>query len=320
MKTSFILILLLLISEFSSAQNYAECSKLNTVTSDNGLIIRKEDSSDSEKLFTLSYGQEISVCKHSNGKKEIVNNIEGRWLAVMYQDIQGYVFSAYLKESEQFFLWSMDEVGLALGEGRIEDLTFFKERYLGLFDTNPNSWYQMKEIDLRDYINENNFLIRDKIKEDGLIYITNGNLIQSDITGKRRTKNGGLPLARTIVYRTDSISYALYALGNIVLNQNNELDPISSIDDFRIILRRIKNGILTEQELLKTKMIRWSPGEFLGGVSVDWMGDLDGDGELDILFRNVAHHECYSTQLFLSSKAENGYLLKLAKEDIWCGG
>ncbi|UII32124.1 SH3 domain-containing protein [Fulvivirga ulvae] len=320
MKKHLTLILSFFLSQVCLGQYHPECTQLFKVMSRDGVIMRKEPSRDSEKLFALSYGQEVSVCGTS--KKETINGIEGTWLSVMYQGKSGYAFGAWLKETEPFYLWSFGEIEMILLEGNIENSYGFQRRYIGLIPNHKEAGltarYKLKEFDIRDYKNQQ-LLNRDKLNEEGLTFLMNRSTGNAEVIG-RKVVNSELSLGQTISFKTDSANYVLYVLGTTVLNQENELDPISSIKDFRLILRRQKGGVISEQVIVKRDLTRWVPGDFLGGYFIDWIGDLDRDGELDILMKNIYHHECYNLQLFLSSKAEKNYLIKLVRNDEFCGG
>lgn len=47
-----------------------------------------------------------------------------------------------------------------------------------------------------------------------------------------------------------------------------------------------------------------------GGFSIEWAGDLDGDGKLDLYVNAAAHDNQSSKRLFLSSRASKGQLVR----------
>ena len=180
--------------------------------------------------------------------------------------------------------------------------------------------YDIKPFYYRDYLDSTNKIDLKKLYKNGIQYELTG----WDSTNKNRIS--GKPINETlfpgysIYHKTKSAEYVLAALGTVTNNIDNELDPLTTIKDFRLVLRVKQDGVISEQEVIRFEATRWSAMSYLDRIHLQWIGDIDQDGKLDIYLNFNNHHECYNSLLFLSSEAERGYHVRLVNNTEHCGG
>lgn len=81
-----------------SAYLYSDTS-YGVITSKKGLNIRNEANRNAKILGLVPYGNFVIIISDTH-KKEIIDNEQGSWYKIRWNDIEGYAFSAFIKESK----------------------------------------------------------------------------------------------------------------------------------------------------------------------------------------------------------------------------
>ncbi|MBC6993350.1 SH3 domain-containing protein [Neolewinella lacunae] len=80
-----------------------ESDQFYTVVAKSGLNVRAEKSLESKKVGGLPFQAEVEVIPGAGNEEEIsIDGRPGKWVKVRYRNIQGYVFSGYLKRGKLY--------------------------------------------------------------------------------------------------------------------------------------------------------------------------------------------------------------------------
>ncbi|MCC8153880.1 MAG: hypothetical protein LIP01_06500 [Tannerellaceae bacterium] len=114
-----------------------------------------------------------------------------------------------------------------------------------------------------------------------------------------------LNLNEELTFEFNGEKYALY-------ETTRENDDSLSASDYKMYLRRVSDNTIQLlshiDQLEQEKPVIW------------FVGDIDGDGKLDVLIDERRNYEQYKMKLFLSSFAEDGELMKgVAIQEEWRG-
>ena len=122
--------------------------------------------------------------------------------------------------------------------------------------------------------------------------------------------------------------YSIFAEGRVVKSAANaELQPTGGLEDYAVWLQVVdildgqpdRSRPVREQCLYNSKTTTSSDPRYVQGVfSLYFIGDLDGDEQLDLILGDPGRG--YNYQLYLSSQANPGFLLKIVAQfiDYYC--
>lgn len=314
-----ILIIISLISFDLAAQSYFRYENVYKVVSDNGVILRTKSTTESDPLIAVPYGEYVGVNQESIQKKDTINGKAGKWLAAVFKNRFGYIFSPYLKEESVPEFLTRQDLGMIsyYGEPDVKKFIETNPTLLGFFRKGPSCSNCIREIDTQGLFDEllHNATTRDpKRKEyEQLFFVYTDDKLEPII----RATNFSLGIGSRKIFYFDHDSirgqYAIYALADVVINEN-DIDPISAVKNYQLILRNLSDSTVTEQTLITlSSENRDYPLECCydlhNTININWVGDVDGDGEID-LYCSISGPEWYTNYLFLSSYAEEGKLVR----------
>jgi hypothetical protein len=223
------------------------------------------------------------------------------------------------KPKDQFLIKAID-LGLFGNEG-------VKKDYYGLFyKVNQYTPYtrqefELKKIDLRQYLPQTENPDYDKIKRDNLLFVLSGfDSLKEKIIGwiPGLSLNNMFP-GDSFIFEFGKNVYSLYAKGEIINNDDSSaINVVNGIRDYRLYIRTNQNEVMVDQTIYQSDFIepRGLAG-YIGQVTIEWIGDLNGDNELEIIMSELIHHECYQLKL-LSSNNEHK-IVEIYKVTV-CGG
>jgi hypothetical protein len=203
-----------------------------------------------------------------------------------------------------------------------------KKEYYGLFlkryvldKDGRNQEFESRKINLKEYLPQTQQPNYSKIKADSLIFVFCGfDSLKTKIIGwiPDLTLNNLFP-GQSFTFNIGQTIYHIYSKGEIIhSSDSNSVEVFNGIKDYRIGIRTKQNDNITDQTIAKFDfMERWSVGDYLGEITIEWLGDLNGDGDLDIIIMNRGHHECYQLKLI---SADNQNKFRKVYHSTICGG
>lgn len=292
------------------------------VTANSGLSMRAEPDLRSVKIKAVPFGKEVVVCPEYDGPEEQIEGTEGKWLRTYYRGEAGYMFSGFME--------AQPEVKVMLPESWLDDGT--TTIYQGIYQTNAGDdfteeTYEVRPVDMIEdtieIIGDDPYTYRRAAPGQAPVFLFTG------IETEGHTNIKGKSLDHKFLYPGESVSltldnghYHVYAKGRVLENKTGEdINPISMIKNYELHVRRSgHDGERDDQILYKIDIPSWYLDGYQGGVFIRWMGDLDQDGELDLLLSKSENPECWDVIFFLSSKAERGHFFKQVTKYQECGG
>ena len=215
------------------------------------------------------------------------------------------------------------EKKLVIGANDIWAISPSSDNFYGLFIKqklhDDHFQYEYKKINLSEYLPKPESPNHDKIKNDKLIFVFKGfESFKTTIEGYE-PKLGYLYPGQSFIFGIGDMMYHLYANGQVIKTVDpKNFEVFNGIKDYEIGIKSTDGKNISEQTIIKRDILeRWVVGDYLGGIKIDWIGDLNGDGKLDIIITNVGHHECFD--IIIYSADTNDKFSEIHKNTI-CGG
>ena len=321
------LVFILLTSLGVNAQQY-DCSgtagQSYLVTAGSGLSMREMPNLKSIKVMAVPYGKEVVVCPEYLGEETVIEGIDGKWLKAYYRGKTGYMFSGFME--------ALATIDVILPDAQFVEHYETNRNYYGVYlkESNPTFEEEKFEIKSCDFKIETVELgavppyqyaqLREGDQPEFLISGLEPGQMEN-IAGKS-FKDKFLYPGESVSLTLDNAHFHIYAKGRIVENTNGEdINPIAMIKNYELHVRRTTNeGDREDQVIYKMDIPGWYADGYEGGIFLHWMGDVDADGELDLLLSNSATYSCKEVVLFLSSKAEHGHFFKQVAKYQECDG
>lgn len=182
--------------------------------------------------------------------------------------------------------------------------------YFGLFE-HDDSRFSLKELDGYDSLfissdgKEYNYQFLNKTKSPQCIFSGESFRDTPKIAGLN-LKDKMVLVGDTVYFYLNGTQYLIYSKGTPFVEGNIKSPPYSAIANYEIILRKKEGTSLQEQTLFKIDNIKWDSWFkiYTPRINFKWIGDLNQDGELDILITTSNHHEC-RTVIYLQSTPLN---------------
>lgn len=226
--------------------------------------------------------------------------------------------NGYGQKSESYiFIASPSSIGLR--DAPLSDTI----EYYGLFIKSlqyEQEEFEIRKIDTRTYFKGVGDVDYKKIGSDSLFLIFSGLKFYSNKV------NGMIPFKRGYGYLFPGQSFLygglhLYCKGEAIENKDStSLEVFSMIKNYRVGVKYKSKNKYRYEILKKTDLTRWMIGQYLGGISIRWIGDLNGDGEIDIWLSSSDHHECYQDKFFLGNKRDEKKYIEAVYSAEICGG
>ncbi|MCB9284545.1 MAG: hypothetical protein H6563_10760 [Lewinellaceae bacterium] len=117
-----------------------------------------------------------------------------------------------------------------------------------------------------------------------------------------------------VLIRLGPSSYSIFCTGTVVENTDpNYPNHFSHVENYGLF---VKKGDQIQQLV---GPLQYSLKGDKTTLEMEWVGDLDGDGALDVVLYFCNHHACWSDLVFLSSLAMEEELMHLVEIDSKCG-
>jgi hypothetical protein len=161
-----------------------------------------------------------------------------------------------------------------------------------------DSWhdFEIRKINIKDYATAPETVDYERVKKDELLYVFRGfDSLKTNIRGWKF--NTGYLLPGQSFWAGE---YHIYSKGQIIESTDSaSTEVFSAIDNYRIGLKtRIQGKTIDRPLTIGYRLPRWVQGAYLGGLKVDWVGDLNGDGRPEIIMTQCGHEECFDIVLY----------------------
>ena len=308
----------------SFAQQYdceGDAGDLYVVNAKSGLALRDAPSLYSNKITAVPFGKSITVCDITSGLDENIEGKDGQWVKAFYRGKSGWMFDGFLKHES-----SIEVIHSAswLGDSYPTD-----KEYLALYSSNDNSFDP--EFELREAT-----FNMDTISVDGVGTMVSASLptdktpvlLIAGLSPAKRTEIVGQKFdakflfpGESVYLGTEKASYYVYAKGSVVTNKTgDDANPFSKIKNYELRVRQQIGDKIKDDVLYRSDLPSWFGSGYEGGVFLEWIGDIDGDGKLDLLLSTTNSNHCWEVSFFLSSKAERGHLFRQVSKYEECDG
>jgi hypothetical protein len=290
-----------LIAGVLSAQQYSttdystgvsmSCTQLFEVKAKSGVILRSEPTTKSAKLAKIPFAKVVSGCELVTPVSDNINGKSGQWIKVVHNGTSGYVFDAFLSRFESHDI---------IFPGYFLERPASSATYIA-FKLDKDGLYTVP-MAISSMVTEG-VVSHDKMQKAGILFMVKGIRNQGRLYGQ---------------YFTDETAKALYP-GQILEIDGNEMvyadgavfedRGMITIEDYTLNLVEISGGdIQPSKRLFKAPFdIELSMSEM---PVVRYIGDLDGDGEFDLLIQyTLGEEDCFD--LLLSGVAEKNHALRL---------
>ena len=318
MMKRMIILIAALISFFATSseaqQYYCESSagNLYAVAAKSGLSLRAAPTLVSPKILAVPFGKEVTVCSEYQSEPQEIGGTQGHWVRAWYRGKEGYMFNAYLEAQAPI------EV-LYAGLGLAED-----EEYFGLYE--KEGFYHVQKYPLTtDSMLTDGTLIASELTQikgiqDPLFLFSGIETKKTENIIGRQFDSKFLFPGESVYLETEQAAYYVYAKGSVVSNDDeNNPNPFSMIRNYQLRVRKVSGEDSEDQVLYQLNIPAWYGEGYEGGIQLQWIGDLDNDGELDMLLTTATQSNCTEVVFLLSSKAERGHLLRQVSRVAECG-
>ena len=306
------------------AQQYdceGEAGNLYVVNARSGLSLRDAPSLLSNKILAVPFGKEITVCTNAPAVPETIEGKDGRWVRAYYRGKTGWMFNGFLEAESPIQVIHTDTW---LNGGYPLD-----KEFLALYASGDNPFdpeFELEEarfhLDTLDSDENDPYIDAQLAGPRQPIFLISGiNPTKTTGINGRKYDSKFLFPGETVYFGTDKASYYVYAKGNVLMNKNpDESDPFSMIRNYELHVKQVKGDQIKDELLYRMDLPSWFGNGYEGGVFVEWLGDVDGDGQLDLLLSTTNHEGCWEVSFFLSSKAESGHLFRQVSKYADCEG
>ncbi|MCC6723119.1 MAG: SH3 domain-containing protein [Saprospiraceae bacterium] len=296
--------------------------RVSKVTAPSGLVLREQPSKDSKRVLAIPFEDVVTVCEIYSPENEQVN-LEGigwgRWQRVMYQGKEGFVFDHYLDGSPLYEVFHGDYIDLpgTLPEPVIA-ICAEKPAYYGHLNLLLNP---VKIIKNSSSVGDSYPALEGKYQEVAKFYVCGLQPKIKSVFGYVSEYHGKDEILPGYYHFMEAGNnrFMVYATGEVVVEQSDspnisEEPPFLKIQNYKVYFQDLNKPNEKGQLIYSSKSVYLNRHEHGSGImALDFSGDLDGDGIPDLIMNEAGSN--YSLQLlFLSSKAEKGFLLKLVRK------
>lgn len=231
---------------------------------------------------------------------------DNKWASAFYGGIKGDVYVPHLKKEE-------NDIDVFIEYGPAGKIIGTKQEYWGVY------LLQSTSDDFDFYVTKK---IVGNVKVDNRwpAFIFDGfePNPKSRLTG---VSPGFIYPGDGFSVSTKKFHYSIHAVGDSdCQHDSTKVHVVCNIKEYEVhIQTNFKGNILGEYVFYKKSSVGYShtlsrhghiSEEIAYGYYIKWAGDIDGDGKLDLVIRNMEHHECHDVILYLSSKAIKGCELR----------
>jgi hypothetical protein len=175
--------------------------------------------------------------------------------------------------------------------------------------------FEVQKINIKDYATAPETVDYERVKKDKLVYVFLGfDSLKTSIRGWKFESDYLLPGESLLAG-----GYHIYAKGQIIeTTDSTSSEVFDAVENYRIgVKTHLEDRVIDQNITRGYRLERWNIGNYLGGIKVDWVGDLNGDSRPEIIMIECGHHECFDLVLYSPDKA---FKIKEIQRTTVCGG
>lgn len=299
---------------------------LTKVLAPSGLVLREKPGRGSNKLAVVPNGGEVTIC--INHEVELVqeqmeDGLAGIWQKAQYKGLEGYLFDAYLDKKHVVEVFMAHyELNETLPRPVVGVYPANKEAAPSIYLTD----LRLRKVKVKEEIRTNGekitFVDKPRHAAEPYFYIAGLPLkdsVQSGFCNIYDEFSNLYPGSSKEFYISSyKTKYRVFATGEAFYEPNStKLDHEGHkvdhfVRNYKVYLQQQSEQGIETQILYEADELYTDEGHLMGGAKLVYLGDLDGDGGMDLMLRFPDYYG-ERTMLFLSSRAEKGQLLKLVR-------
>jgi hypothetical protein len=343
MKILIFILCFLLTASHICSQNYREIEEGLTVVALKGLNIRSSPSTSGKVLASVPFGEVVIPVEYDGmTKKDTIENLKGEWLKVVYNKIEGFAFSPYLIENLSIDRAKSSDEMILLMEGVPGWFTAYEPDfyYYGLYENNDSQKWEKINVSflvatihgidkfsdehcLGDFPNIKISTDRSEISK--LIIGSRKPIIPDKILNIFFSKNDNYYSNSGFLYpeqifstQYNDVTYNIRAFDSISVDfKNKTFDKHYQLQFYTGYNKRYEYSGLQN---ISNELELYDSGErhsFYQTPAIDWIGDINGDGLLDVVIYQHGMVEHGGTHwqhtLFLGKKVKE----KIFLQKVW---
>ncbi len=117
-------------------------------------------------------------------------------------------------------------------------------------------------------------------------------------------------------YNLNRSHYCFYTTGEIEQQVKDNINPIQSLKDYKLHFRSIINNSLSDTVIYSNENVFPDLGEYIHGIGISWIGDLNSDGKIDFITYRRNHYTHFGNSLYFTFGDSNLVVKKLADFDV----
>jgi hypothetical protein len=194
-------------------------------------------------------------------------------------------------KSEIFIIRAWD---LSLYDGELSQFDDYYGLFLNEETSSKTQKFRVEKIDTHKYFKGDRVTNNEQIKEDRLFLVFAG--MEVDTSNVKGWIPEFLYPGQTFAFN----NYRLFATGEVI--ENNEagsFEPITGFKNYQLKISKWTESGVKQQIILTHKLLKLYGKDYLSNSRIEWMGDLNGDGKLELLITIVGYEDMV-TELFIS--------------------
>ncbi|MCB0515815.1 MAG: hypothetical protein KDD49_07110 [Bacteroidetes bacterium] len=280
------------------------CADTYKVSAKSGLILREEQSLESNSITLIPFQSKVKVCDE-NAKEETIDGLKGKWVKTFWEEKEGYVFDEYLEKVENNPIFNLYNAEKDLINTWQNTLFSNEKDYYGLFRTTNPQEYVLRKIELTK--EENTDFRKPSINEEMPIWIFD----KIDHFEERTIKGTEINKMIFIGEKVNTNNGIIY--GDGILNKEDSIKIEGfSINPYELRFQYKDDHQVYDQLLLRMKCWGgiYETSGYESRAVVNFIGDLDGDSKDDILITFQLTYKCWNYGLFSTRYAQDGKMFK----------
>lgn len=280
------------------AEQLKDCCNKTThtkITTASPLHIYERPSEYSKAICGVPVGKQIEICA-----KEIWLN-DVAWVQVNYYDLTGFIKLSALYGLEQANVIIPD---LWHGEGYPLGKVYYQ-----LVQKVEENLFALEPMKLKtkvfEYEGQADFVIGVPARNDKRVFILDGLMnYNEELKGRLFQSRLVLP-GECIPISLEGKTYLVFASGSPIQGKEHSMDgTYDELIDYQLYIQgRDEEDSVSTTLLYSGVLSKWNEQEYIGGARLEFAGDLDGDGYVDLVLNESIQYGEWESNLLVSPTA-----------------